>query len=64
MSEDEFVSLGVQYVGNVVKALLIGYHSIETGVHKHIAQFFHHVVLVVAHDGIAQFKCLFYSVRT
>ena len=64
MAEEKLVGLRIQHVGNVVSALLASNHRIEANVHQHVAQLLHHVVMIVAHDGIAELEGLFYRVRT
>ena len=62
MSENEFVGLMVQYISNVELFFLRTNFCIEAYVHQHVTKFFHHFVLIVATQCIAEFKGLFNGV--
>ena len=56
---DELVAQFVAHVGNVELALLAAYLGIEDDMQQDIAQFLANLLVVVLHQGIAEFKRLF-----
>ena len=59
MAEDELVGQFVTHVGDVKLSFLVTNPRIEADMQQHISQLLADIRLVVLHEGVGEFECLF-----
>ena len=62
MAEHQLVGLLIAHVGNVERPRLVAQYGIKHHMLHHVAQFFLDIVQIMTHQGIGQFKHLFYRI--